>query len=250
MTSSPNKSVLAASHVRHEYGRVQALESVSLSLERETFTCLVGASGSGKSTLLRILAGLMTPTAGDIYLNGEPLSQPHKHIGIVFQDPRLMPWRTVRQNMMLPLEVIGAKKDRERATQLLEMLGLADFANAYPATLSGGMAQRLAIGRALIHDPAVLLLDEPFGALDAITREQLSVELLRIWSRERKTIFMVTHNIQEAVFLADRVLVLSPRPGRIIADIAIPLGRPRQLDMVTDTEFNALEARVRQNLRV
>lgn len=243
---------LTADRIFHTYHTgVAALEDVSFSLESETFTCLVGPSGSGKSTLLRILAGLLKPEAGTILLNGEPLTSPQRKIGLVFQDATLMPWRTVFQNLVLPLEISGLyrQEQAERAENMLSLLGLADFSNAYPSALSGGMAQRLAIGRALIYDPEVLLLDEPFGALDALTRESLSEELLRIWSQHKKTVLMITHSIQEAILLSDRVLVMSPRPGRLVADIHISLMRPRSLENVTDSDFVNLESQVRAALR-
>ncbi len=248
-------SNLTAVNISHTYsgknGRVAALENVSFSLESETFTCLVGPSGSGKSTLLRILAGLMRAESGKVLLNGEPLATPQRKIGLVFQDATLMPWRTVLQNLLLPLEIAGVsrKEQAERAESMLALLGLTEFAQAYPAALSGGMAQRLAIGRALIDDPEVLLLDEPFGALDALTREHLSEELLRIWSQHRKTVLMITHSIQEAILLSDRVLVMSPRPGRMVADIGVNLPRPRSIEDVTQPPFVQLEAQVRATLR-
>ncbi len=249
-----NESLVAVS-IYHTYdaasGQVIALENVSFLLESETFTCLVGPSGCGKSTLLRILGGLIQPESGHVLLNGRPLTAPQRKIGLVFQDATLMPWRTVIQNVMLPLEFMGMSRaeQRQRASDMLALLGLSEFANAYPSALSGGMAQRLAIGRALIYEPEVLLLDEPFGALDALTREHVSEELLRIWSQHKKTVLMVTHSIQEAILLSDRVLVMSPRPGRIIADISISLPRPRSLENVTDSAFVRLEAQVRAALR-
>ena len=225
---------------------------MSLALANQSFTCLIGPSGCGKSTLLHILAGLLTPDEGTVSLSGHPLSEPAREIGIVFQDATLMPWRTVAQNLVLPLEIEGvAYTERERRVRhWLDLLALSEFADSYPAALSGGMAQRLAVGRALIHDPDVLLLDEPFGALDALTREQVSEELLRIWARDRKTVLMVTHSIREAILLADRVLVMSPRPGRIVQDIRIDLPRPRALSMVTQPDFAALEESVRAALRL
>ncbi len=250
-----NNGSLVASNIYHAYdaaaGRIQALENVSFSLGNETFTCLVGPSGCGKSTLLRILAGLIQPESGSVSLNGSTLDSPRRKIGLVFQDATLMPWRTVIQNIMLPLEFTGLSRQeqRRRADSMLALLGLSEFANVYPSALSGGMAQRLAIGRALIYDPEVLLLDEPFGALDALTREYVSEELLRIWSQHKKTVLMVTHSIQEAILLSDRVLVMSPRPGRIVKDVTIDLPRPRSLDDMMGTDFVRLEAQVRAALR-
>ena len=246
-----NDCTLVASNISHTFGDLQALDNISFSLERETFTCLVGPSGCGKSTLLRVLSGLLLPEEGSVCLNGKFLTEPDPKASLVFQDATLMPWRTVRQNLMLPLEINHSttyNKDH-LADDLLEMLGLSEFGNLYPSALSGGMAQRLAIGRALIHDPELLLLDEPFGALDALTREHVGEELLRIWAHDRKTVFMVTHSIQEAVFLADRILVMTPRPGHISHDFEIDLPRPRNLQMVTNSAFVALEEKVRLALR-
>ncbi len=250
-----NGTILAAEQIRHTYagpsGGVLALDQVTLQLSRESFTCLIGPSGGGKSTLLRILAGLLRPSAGTVLLEGQPITRAQRRIGVVFQKASLMPWRTVNQNLALPLELAGmAADERERQTlAMLELTGLDGFADAYPAELSGGMAQRVAIGRALIHDPEVLLLDEPFGSLDALTREQMSEELLRIWARHRKTVLMVTHSISESVLLADRVLVMSPRPGRLVADVEIPLPRPRTLELLHRPDFVALTERLRHSIR-
>lgn len=224
-----------------------ALGPVAFSIERGSFVCLVGPSGCGKSTLVRIMAGLQPPTQGHILLDGEYLSEPSSQVGMMFQDANLMPWRTVIENVALPLELagVGRQERLERAAATLETLGLKEFAAVYPGELSGGMAQRTALGRVLIQRPEVLLLDEPFGALDAFTREQVSVDLLRIWAQQRQTVFMVTHNIQEAVLLADRVLVMSRRPGRIVADIAVTLERPRRLDDTYSDHFSAVARQVR-----
>lgn len=254
MNGSP--SSLVARHIYHRYrtagGDLLALENISLELRPETFTCLIGPSGCGKSTFLRILSGLIKPSEGSIQLDGKPLVQPQRQIGLVFQDPNLMPWRTVEQNICLPLEVMGVPRHerKARAAKMLALLGLSEFAHAYPSALSGGMAQRLAVGRALIHQPSVLLLDEPFGALDALTREQVSEELLRIWAQDRKTVLMVTHSIREAILLADRVFVMSPRPGRIIKEIPLPLPRPRTFSMIAQPQFTELEVEIRSALRL
>jgi NitT/TauT family transport system ATP-binding protein len=245
-------AILAAEQISHVYpDGIHALDAVTLRLARESFVCLVGPSGCGKSTLLRILAGLRTPGAGEALLDGQPISQAQRRIGIVFQKANLLPWRTVYGNLSLPLELAGmlAPERDQRTLAMLELIGLEEFADTYPASLSGGMAQRVAIGRALIHDPQVLLLDEPFGALDALTREQMSEELLRIWARHRKTVLMVTHSIPEAVLLADRVLVMSPRPGRIVTDVEITLPRPRSLDLLHRPDFVALTERLRHSIR-
>ncbi len=250
------KPQLIAERIRVTYrspnGEVGALEEVSFQVGAGEFLCLVGPSGCGKSTLLRVLGGLLRPTSGRVYLDGRPLNGPCRRIGFVFQKANLMPWRTVLENVTLPLEILGVKmaEARRRAGELLQLVGLEGFESAYPHSLSGGMEQRVAIARALIHDPSILLLDEPFGSLDALTRERMNLELLRIWRAKRKTVIMVTHSIQEAVFLADRVLVMSPRPGRIEASIPVPLPRPRRLEMLYEEGFGALSRRIREAIRL
>ena len=236
---------------RTQQGRLWALGGVSFRVAPGEFLCIVGPSGCGKTTLLRILGGLARPTGGSVYLEGEPLTAPRRRIGFVFQKAALLPWRTVLENVTLPLEIQGveAAEARRRAEELLELVRLQGFEGAYPHELSGGMEQRVAIARALVHDPAILLLDEPFGALDALTRERMNLELLRIWRAKRKTVVMVTHSIQEAIFLADRVLVMSPRPGRIEASFPVPLPRPRRLEMLYGDEFGALSRQVRRAIR-
>lgn len=244
--------LLAAEHISHTYpGGVPALRDVSLDLSRESFVCLVGPSGCGKSTLLRILGGLLAPSEGRTLLDDQPITHALRRIGIVFQKANLMPWRTVYANLALPLELarVPAPERDQRVQAMIDLTGLQGFADAYPAALSGGMAQRVAIGRALIHDPEVLLLDEPFGSLDALTREHMSEELLRIWARHRKTVLLVTHSIPEAVLLADRVLVMSPRPGHLAADIPVSLPRPRTLDLLHRPDFVALTERLRHHIR-
>jgi len=247
--------VLAADEITMTYlgqqGSLEALERVSLQVGTGEFLCIVGPSGCGKSTLLRVLGGLVRPTSGEVHLGGELLTAPRRQIGFVFQKANLMPWRTVLRNVTLPLEVKGLKAEEagQQARELLQLVGLEGFENAYPHELSGGMEQRVAIARALIHDPAILLLDEPFGSLDALTRENMNLELLRIWQAKRKTVVMVTHSIQEALFLADRILVMSSRPGRIEATVAVPLPRPRRLEMLYGDEFGVLSRRVRQAIR-
>jgi NitT/TauT family transport system ATP-binding protein len=220
---------------------------LTLDIASGTFVTLVGPSGCGKSTLIRVLAGLHSPTRGDAILDDRPITEPPERVGLMFQDANLMPWRTVQDNIALPLELAGqARRDRYAAVHdLLPTLGLADFAQAYPGELSGGMAQRAALGRVLIQSPGLLLLDEPFGALDALTREQISFDLLRMWSRERPTVLMVTHDINEAVLLADRVLVMSPRPGQIALDVPVGLPRPRHLDYIYSDAFATIAQQVR-----
>jgi len=214
-------------------GGLRAIEDVTFSVQEQEFVCVLGPSGSGKSTLLRILAGLIHPTRGEVYFQGNLLTEPRREIGFVFQKANLMPWRTVLQNITLPLELQGVSKKeaREKAQALVILVGLEGFENSLPRDLSGGMAQRVAIARALVHDPQVLLLDEPFGGLDALTRERMGDELLRIWQARRKTVLMVTHSISEALFLSDRVLVFTPRPGKLRLDLPIYFPRPRQDEM-------------------
>jgi NitT/TauT family transport system ATP-binding protein len=211
---------------------------------------LVGPSGCGKSTLLQILAGILPATSGDILFNGQKLTRPRRDVGIVFQEPVLLPWRTVLDNVMLPAVVHGLNREqyRQKAEELLKLVKLEGWGGRYPFELSGGMSQRASIARALLVDPAMILMDEPFGALDAMTREQMNLELLRIWSRAQKTVLLITHSIQEAVFLADRVVVLTARPGRVIDVVDIDLPRPRTMDMMAWPAFGAAGDRIRKHL--
>ena len=226
---------------------LHVLEEISFSVQAEEFVCILGPSGSGKSTLLRVLAGLLSPTRGDVLYNGQDLGGPRREIGFVFQKANLMPWRTVLENITLPLELqlIPTRIARQRAQELVSLVGLEGFEGSLPRDLSGGMEQRVAIARALVHDPRILLLDEPFGALDALTRERMGDELMRIWQTYRKTVIMVTHAIPEAVFLSDRVLVLSPRPGKIRLDLPVELPRPRDEGMRYTSEFGDIAKRLR-----
>jgi NitT/TauT family transport system ATP-binding protein len=228
-------------------GRTVALQDVDLTIGADEFIALVGPSGCGKSTLLRLVSALIKPSKGKILIDGVALSGPSKDVGIVFQQAVLLPWRNVIDNVLLPAEILGLdmKKARERAHQLLELVGLAGFEKRSPHELSGGMQQRAAICRGLIHNPSVLLMDEPFAALDAMTREELGFELLRIWAVEKKTIIFVTHNISEAILLSDRVVAMSPRPGRISEIIEIDLPRPRTIDMEFTQQFKSYSDRVR-----
>ena len=230
---------------------VTALTGVTLDIEKGEFVSLVGPSGCGKTTLLRIIADLLTPSSGDIKISGE---SPHdarlkRRYGIVFQNAVLYEWRTVKKNIMLPLEImhVPLKEQSERADKMLELVGLTEFANHYPNQLSGGMQQRVGIARALAIQPEILLMDEPFSALDEFTREKLHVDLLRIWRKTNKTIVFVTHNIQESVFLSDKVCVLSPHPGRLSAVVDINLPRPRTMEMKSTPEFTELVAKVRNS---
>jgi NitT/TauT family transport system ATP-binding protein len=210
---------------------VRALDDVGLDVVAGEFVTLVGRSGCGKSTLLRIVAGLLAPTSGRVLIGGQPVRGPRRDVALVFQRPALMPWRTVLENVLLPVEILGLDRTagRRRAEQLLELVGLAGAGGRRPWELSGGMQQRVALCRALIQEPAVLLMDEPFAALDAITREELGLELQRIWSETRKTIVFVTHSIEEAVLLADRIALMTSRPGRISRIVNVDLPRPRSL---------------------
>ena len=243
--------ILSARHLRLVYPNGQAgllaLDNVSFEVEPGEFVSLVGPSGCGKSSLLKLLSGLRRPTSGEIIFEGEPLWHPRRRIGVVFQKANLMPWRTVLENITLPLDLESTARNEtlKRARDLIELVGLDGFESARPRDLSGGMEQRVAIARALIHRPDVLLLDEPFGSLDALTRERMALELLRIWERYGKTVIMVTHSISEAVFLADRVLAFTPRPGQLRADLRIRLPRPRTLAQTYSAEFGALATQVR-----
>jgi NitT/TauT family transport system ATP-binding protein len=210
----------------------------------------VGPSGCGKSTLLKLVAGLIPPTSGTIRVNGSRVTGPTPSIGIVFQSPLLMAWRTVLENILLQVEIRGlpVEKYRAPARELIKLVGLEGFESAHPHQLSGGMQQRVGLCRALIHDPDLLVMDEPFGALDAMTRELMNAELQRIWIERRKTVLFITHSIAEAVYLADRVLVMSPRPGRIIGEIAVDLPRPRTVATTERPEFSQFTRAVRRHL--
>jgi NitT/TauT family transport system ATP-binding protein len=229
-------------------GGLRALQQVSFNVDTQEFICILGPSGSGKSTLLRILAGLLLPTSGEVRFRGEVIKGPRRAVGFVFQKANLMPWRTVLENIKLPLQLESLSRGdaEEKALEMVELVGLSGFENSLPRDLSGGMAQRVAIARALVHDPDVLLLDEPFGSLDELTRERMGNELLRIWQVKRKTVIMVTHSISEALFLADRVLVISQLPGRLYLDLPVDLLRPREEDMRYTSRFGDLAFQVRQ----
>jgi NitT/TauT family transport system ATP-binding protein len=242
---------LGMSYTTRKGEKVRALSDVNLDVERGSFVSVVGPSGCGKSTLLKILAGLLEHTDGDISFGGAPVTGPNAKFGVVFQQPVLLPWLTIRGNVLLPMKVQKRPRDvfEARADELLGMVGLHDFASKYPGELSGGMQQRAGIVRALVTDPEVLLMDEPFGALDALTREQMNEELQRIWISQKKTVFFITHSIPEAVFLSDRVLVMSPRPGRIVADYRIEEPRPRRMEeMSTSAVFAEIAGAIRGRL--
>jgi NitT/TauT family transport system ATP-binding protein len=232
---------------------VIALEKIDLNLPAGRFGAIIGPSGCGKSTLLRLIADVMQPFAGSISIGGAPPREARQEhaIGFVFQSPTLLPWRTVRKNIELPLNIVGAagmRRMRRSSDELIELVGLKGFADALPSQLSGGMQQRVAIARAILLEPQVLLLDEPFGALDEITRQKMNVELLRIWAEARTTALLVTHSIAEAVFMADFVYVMSPRPGRLVTTVPVPLSRPRSIAMMRSREFVECVNRVRDAL--
>ena len=224
------------------------LDDISLRVKQGEFLCIVGPSGCGKTSLLRILGGLLRPNEGSVRLSGSPLLSPSRNVGFVFQKANLMPWRTVLQNVTLPLEIEGLEFNEaaRRASELLDLVGLRDYEQAYPKELSGGMQQRVTIARALALNPTVLLMDEPFGSLDALNRERMNMELLRIWETKRKTIVLVTHSVQEAVLLSDRVLVMNSRPGRIVEEVSISLPRPRHLDMQWQDSFGVFVDHIRR----
>jgi NitT/TauT family transport system ATP-binding protein len=250
--STARTVAIAATGVQKTYratrGRdVTALSEVNLSIAEGEFLSIVGPSGCGKSTFLNLAAGLLPCSSGTIAIGGKVVTEPSTDVGIVFQNALLLDWRTVLENVMLPIEVMGLprKEYRDAAVQLLEMSGLASFADSYPWQLSGGMQRRVAICRALVFNPPILLLDEPFGALDAMTRDYMNVELMRIWQRYRKTVVLITHSIAEAVLLSDRVVVMSPAPGKILEIIDIDLPRPRSLDVTSSPRFGELAGQIR-----
>jgi NitT/TauT family transport system ATP-binding protein len=232
-------------------GDVAALRGIGFDVKKGEFITVVGPSGCGKSTLLRILAGLARASDGEVAISGRIVSGPGRDVGVVFQAPVLLPWRNVLQNVLVPAEV--QKRDRtraiERARHYLEMVGLSGFETKYPNELSGGMQQRVGIARALVNDPSLLLMDEPFGALDAMTRESMNLELLRLKERTGSTIMLVTHSIPEAVFLGDRVVVMSPRPGRVTRIVEVDLPRPRTLKLINTEHFGVYVSGIRDDLQ-
>jgi NitT/TauT family transport system ATP-binding protein len=248
---APGAPVIAVRRLGKSYATggapVVALEDIDFAVAEGEFVAILGPSGCGKSTLLKILAGLLPASDGEASLRGKPIAGPRRDIGVVFQSPVLFPWRSVLENVLLPADVqrLGREAHRRLALELLSLVGLTGFESRYPWELSGGMQQRVAMVRALIHDPAMLLMDEPFGALDAMTREQMNLELQRIWLERRKTVVFITHSIPEAVFLADRVLVMTPRPGRIAEIVAVDLPRPRALEVMNTPDFGEYVRRIR-----
>jgi NitT/TauT family transport system ATP-binding protein len=234
---------------RSRDSEVQSLRPLNFSIRDGEFVSIVGPSGCGKSTLLKMVAGLLPPTTGEIFIDGKTIVKPHGSAGIVFQSALLLPWRNVLENIMLPIQLKKLSRETylRRARDLLKLAGLEAFERHLPWQLSGGMQQRVAICRALVHDPKIMLMDEPFGALDAMTRERMNIELQRIQRETGKTVLLITHSIQEAVFLSDRVLVMTERPGAIAAEYEVPLPRPRTLDMFADPRFVELTARIRKH---
>jgi NitT/TauT family transport system ATP-binding protein len=230
------------------FGEVVALRDIEVSIEQGSFVSIVGPSGCGKSTLLRILAGLLDYEHGTVSLDGQPIHGTRRDVGFVFQSSILLPWRTILENVLLPAEVLGLDMTaaRERAMQLLHMVRLDGFEDKLPRQLSGGMQQRASIARALLHDPKILLMDEPFGALDALTRERMNLELQRIWSESGKTVILITHSIPEAIFLGDTVYVMTPRPGTIERVIRVDLPRPRTMRSMAEPEFGRVADEIRE----
>jgi NitT/TauT family transport system ATP-binding protein len=231
-------------------GPLLALGPLDLDVAEGEFVAVIGPSGCGKSTLLKILSGLLSVSSGRVELGGQVIAGPRKDVGIVFQQPTLLPWKTVRENVLAPVRVmrIYSAVYKRKAEELLDMVGLSSFLDHYPHELSGGMQQRVAIARGLLHDPKLLLMDEPFAALDALTRDQMTIELQTIWERSQKSVILITHSIPEAVFMADRVIVLSERPGRIIHTEHVRLPRPRGLDSMATAEFATTCDRLRRLL--
>jgi len=249
--AEPADAILVADDIIVQFdtpeGPITAVDNVSFNVKPGEFLSIIGPSGCGKSTLFNVLGGLLGDYRGMVNVAGETISGPHKSIGMVFQEESTFPWRTVTDNVAFPLELVGMPKNRriERARHFIKLVGLDGFENRYPGELSGGMRQRVSICRALVHDPSLLLMDEPFGALDALTREQIAMDIQHLWMDTRKTALHITHSIPEAVLLADRVVVMGPRPGRIVEIIDIDLPRPRRLDRLP-ARFNDYAGRIRE----
>ena len=246
------RPAVAISGVSKSFGSTHALEDISFEVPHNSFVSIVGPSGCGKSTLLRMVAGLTAPSQGSIIVRGEPVRAPVRGIGMVFQSPALLPWRSTLGNILFVAEMGGRKSahHRRRAEELMALAGLAGFEQSYPHELSGGMQQRTSICRAMLLKPPLILMDEPFGALDIITRERMGFALQTLWSESRSTVLFVTHSISEAVLLSDTVVVMTPRPGRIRDMVAIDLPRPRESAILRDANFLALSARVRDGIEV
>jgi len=232
---------------------ITAVDGVNMEIAEGDFVSIVGPSGCGKSTIIRMLDDIIKPTSGQIYIDGQEINNNKKaprdlikKMGFIFQQPNLLPWLTVRQNVELPLKIFGLKEEKweKHVDMLLEMVDLTEYANAYPLEISGGMVQRVGVIRAMVHDPEILLMDEPFGALDEMTREQLDIELLAIWRKTGKTIIFITHNVEEAILISSKVYVMTTNPGRVIAEVKIDLPRPRKLEMITDGRFLEYEMKL------
>lgn len=250
---APQLDIRAMSVVYHtRRGNLRALDSLDMTIRDGEFVAVLGPSGCGKSTILKIVAGLLKPSSGEVLLNGRPVDGPQPDVGIVFQQPTLLPWKTVLDNVLVPIRALRKPVGdyRDEAMALLRLAGLEQFAGHYPNELSGGMQQRVGICRGLIHDPRILLMDEPFSALDAMTRERMAAELQSIWMAKKKAVLFITHSIQEAVLLADRIVVLSERPGRVVEVLDVDLPRPRRAQVVTDPRFAQLSAHLRAYFRL
>jgi len=241
-------AIVRITALKKTFGDLEAIRQLSFDVAAGEFLSVLGPSGCGKSTLLMMIAGLINPSAGEIRIKDAKVAGPRREIGVVFQSPVLLPWRTVLQNVLFPIELLKLPRPqyRRRALELLRMAKIDEFSGLLPRQLSGGMRQRVAICRALVHDPSILLMDEPFSALDAITRDEMAVELQRIWQANRKTVIFVTHSIREAAFLSDRVLVMGRRPATIIDELAIELPRPRAIAVTEDETFNRLVRHLRK----
>jgi NitT/TauT family transport system ATP-binding protein len=229
-------------------GPLHVLDGVTLDIRAGEFVSVLGPSGCGKSSLLRLVSGLVRPSSGQIELGGVAVRNPRPDVGIVFQQPTLLPWKTVRSNILMPVRAMGRQTPDSvaRADDLIRLVGLSGFENAYPHELSGGMQQRVGVARGFIHDPSLLLMDEPFAALDAMTRENMMAELQRIWIESHKSVLFITHSIPEAVFLSDRIVVLGPRPARVIETVAVDIPRPRTIDVMADPRFVELANHLRR----
>ena len=241
------EAIVRIAALKKTFGKLEAIRQLSFDVADGEFLSLLGPSGCGKSTLLMMIAGLVGPSAGEIRIKDAKVAGPRREVGVVFQSPVLLPWRTVLQNVLFPIELLKLPRRQyeRRAMDLLRMAKIDEFSGLLPRQLSGGMRQRVAICRALVHDPSILLMDEPFSALDAVTRDEMAVELQRIWQANRKTVIFVTHSIREAAFLSDRVLVMARRPATIIDELPIDLPRPRPIAVTEDEAFNRLVRHLR-----
>ena len=254
IVSSGRGGLVSVENLTHTFatkrGQLLALDDISLHIKQGEFVSIVGPSGCGKSTLMRVVAGLLQPSGGRVAIGSEPVTRPHPGVGVVFQRAALLPWRDVIGNITMQLEMrdLDLQLFQERVQELIRLTGLVNFERALPHELSGGMQQRVSLCRALIHDPDILLMDEPFGALDAMTREAMNLELQRIWMQKKKTVMFITHSIAESVLLSDRVVVMSARPGRVLKEVRVDLPRPRNFQMLGLQEFIAATDELRRSL--